>query len=308
MKSQAKRFGFWRSTFPNQLGNLCLLLFIFLAVQVLLFNVFDLNIFDPDDFKSTDERIPALGTRRVVDAAGVLTQSEIDSLTAQIDAYEAATKGQMAVLLIKNLHGDAIEDFSLAVAEKWQIGWKGEDNGVLLLLSVEDREDRLEIGYGLEGVINDARAGDILRGMAYWLKEGFYAQAISYAVTSVSAFVRQENAPEAENVWRTEIGDDDESRSPYVSASEGPENTWFLVLVLGVLTITVCLLTAKLLIHPDAKKSAGLAFMLAVGWFALRILAASLRSSGGGGSSRGGSSRNGGGGGSFGGGGASGRW
>lgn len=308
MKSQAKRFGFWRSTFPNQLGNLCLLLFIFLAVQVLLFNVFDLNIFDPDDFKSTDERIPALGTRRVVDAAGVLTQSEIDSLTAQIDAYEAATKGQMAVLLIKNLHGDAIEDFSLAVAEKWQIGWKGEDNGVLLLLSVEDREDRLEIGYGLEGVINDARAGDILRGMAYWLKEGFYAQAISYAVASVSAFVRQENAPEAENVWRTEIGDDDESRSPYVSASEGPENTWFLVLVLGVLTITVCLLTAKLLIHPDAKKSAGLAFMLAVGWFALRILAASLRSSGGGGSSRGGSSRNGGGGGSFGGGGASGRW
>ena len=308
MKSQAKRFGFWRSTFPNQLGNLCLLLFIFLAVQVLLFNVFDLNIFDPDDFKSTDERIPALGTRRVVDEAGVLTQSEIDSLTAQIDAYEAATKGQMAVLLIKNLHGDAIEDFSLAVAEKWQIGWTGEDNGVLLLLSVEDREDRLEIGYGLEGVINDARAGDILRGMAYWLKEGFYAQAISYAVTSVSAFVRQENAPEAENVWRTEIGDDDESRSPYVSASEGPENTWFLVLVLGVLTITVCLLTAKLLIHPDAKKSAGLAFMLAVGWFALRILAASLRSSGGGGSSRGGSSRNGGGGGSFGGGGASGRW
>lgn len=308
MKSQAKRFGFWRSTFPNQLGNLCLLLFIFLAVQVLLFNVFDLNIFDPDDFKSTDERIPALGTRRVVDEAGVLTQSEIDSLTAQIDAYEAATKGQMAVLLIKNLHGDAIEDFSLAVAEKWQIGWKGEDNGVLLLLSVEDREDRLEIGYGLEGVINDARAGDILRGMAYWLKEGFYAQAISYAVASVSAFVRQENAPEAENVWRTEIGDDDESRSPYVSASEGPENTWFLVLVLGVLTITVCLLTAKLLIHPDAKKSAGLAFMLAVGWFALRILAASLRSSGGGGSSRGGSSRNGGGGGSFGGGGASGRW
>ncbi len=301
------RIGFWRSGFPNLLGHLCLCLLIFLAVQLLLFKVFDLNIFDPDDFKSANARISELGTRRVVDEAGVLKQSEIDALTAQIDAYEAATKGQMAVLLIKTLHGDAIEDFSLAVAEKWKIGWKGEDNGVLLLLSVEDRESRLEIGYGLEGVINDARAGDILRGMAPCLKGGFYAQAISYAVASVSAFVRHENAPETEDIWRTKIGDDDEARKPYVPASMGPENTWFLVFVLGILTITICLLTAKLLIHPDAKKSAALAFMLAFGWFALRILAAALRSSGGGGRG-GGRSRSGGGGGSFGGGGASGRW
>ena len=299
------RIGFWRSGFPNLLGHLCLGLLIFLAVQLLLFQIFDLNIFDPDDFKSNSARIPELGTRRVVDEAGVLTQSEIDALTAQIDAYEAETKGQMAVLIIKTLHGDPIEEFSMAVAEKWKIGRRGEDDGVLLLLAVEDRESRLEIGYGLEGVINDARAGDILRGMAPCLKGGFYAQAISYAVASVSAFVRHEDAPEAENIWRTKIGDDDEARKPYVPASMGPEDTWFLVFVLGILTIAVSLLTAKLLIHPDAKKSAALAFMLAFGWFALRILAASLRSSGGGGGRGGGRSRSGGGGGRFGGGGAS---
>ena len=296
--------GFWRSVFPNQLGNLCFIVFLLGLVLFGLYAFFQINVFDPDEFKSTDERIPALGTRRVVDEAGVLTQSEIDALTAQIDAYEAATKGQMAVLIIKTLHGDPIEDFSLAVAEKWKIGRRGEDNGVLLLMAIDDRVSRLEIGYGLEGVINDARAGDILRGMSlYWPA---YAQEISYAVASVSAFVRHEDAPEAGNFWRTTIGDDEEARKPYVS-SKGPEDTWFLVFVLGVLTLTISLLMAKLLIHPDAKKSAALAFMLAFGWIALRILLAALRSSGRGGSG-GGRSRSGGGGGSFGGGGATGRW
>ncbi len=303
MRSKGRRFGFWRSTFPNQLGNLCLLLFILLVAQFALFTVFDLNIFDPDDFRSTDERIPALGTRRVVDEAGVLTQPEIDSLTAQIDAYEAASKAQMAVFIIQSLHGDAIEEFSLAVAEKWQIGWSGEDNGVLLLLSIGDRENRLEIGYGLEGVINDARAGDILRDMAPYLRQGKYAQAISLAIGRVSAFVLHENGPETP----AETEDDEEFEEYY--ASSGPEETWYLVFSLGILIIAISLLTAKILIHPDAKKSIGLAIMLVIGWVALRILILALRSSGrSGGSSGGGSSRSGGGGGGFGGGGASGKW
>ena len=296
------RIGFWRSGFPNLLGNLCLVLFIFLVVQFVLFAVFECNIFDPDDFKSTDARIPDLGTRRVVDEAGVLTQSEIDALTAQIDAYEAASKAQMAVLLIKSLHGDILEDFSLAVAEKWKIGMKGEDNGVLLLLAIDDHRSRLEIGYGLECVINDARAGDILRDMAPYLRKEQYAKAISFAVGKVSAFVLHENGPEAPA--DTEDDEDGEIHS----ASSGPEDTWFLIFALGILTITVSLITAKILIHPDAKRSIGLVIMLAVGWLVIRILILMFRSGGSGGGSGGGSSRSGGGGGSFGGGGASGRW
>ena len=302
MRRKGRHFGFWESTFPNQLGNLCFIIFLIGLALFVLHAAFDLNVFDPDDFKSTDERIPALGTRRVVDEAGVLTQIEIDSLTAQIDAYEAASKGQMAVFITRSLHGDAIEDFSLAVAEKWQIGWRGEDNGVLLLLAMDDHESRLEIGYGLEGVINDARAGDILRDMAPYLRHVEYAQAISFAIASVSAFVLHENGPEA--LSETE---DDEETGTY-STSSGPEDTWFLVFGLGILIIAISLLTAKILIHPEARKSIGLAIMLVIGWVALRILILALRSSGRGGSSSGGSSRSGGGGGSFGGGGASGKW
>ena len=128
--------GFWDSVFPNQLGNLCFLVFLIGLVLFGLYALFEVNVFDPNEFKSTEERIPALGTRRVVDESGVLTSGEINKLTRQIDAFEAASGGQMAVLLIRSLYGDAVEDFSLAVAEKWKIGWKGKDNGVLLVLAM----------------------------------------------------------------------------------------------------------------------------------------------------------------------------
>ncbi len=307
MRSKAKRFGFWESVFPNQLGNLCFVLFLIGMALFVLHAAFDLNVFDPDDFKSTDERIPALGTRRVVDDAGVLTQSEIDALTAQIDAYEAASKGQMAVCIVQSLHGDAIEDFSLAVAEKWQIGWRGEDNGVLLLLAMDEHENRLEIGYGLEGVINDARAGDILRNMAPFLRQGKYAQAISFAIASVSAFILNENGPEKP------AADEDEDEEEYdgytASAGNDAEGVLFCVIAILIVLELIGTIVARLMIHPDVKKSVGLVAMIIILRILLEVLKGMARGGGRGGSrGGGGSSRSGGGGGSFGGGGASGRW
>lgn len=307
MTKKTNGVGFWHSGFPNQLGNLCFIAFWIGLVLFILHVGFDLNVFDPNCFKSTDARIPDLGTRRVVDQAGVLTSDEIDMLTRRIDAFEAASGGQMAVLLIRSLYGDAVEDYSLAVAEKWKIGWKGQDNGVLLLLAMEDRRSRLEIGYGLEGVINDARAGDILRDMAPYMRKGEYANAISFVIASVESFILHENAPEAPK--------DEQEDEEYVSAPDipnGPLDT--LLLVMGFLIMFEILGTilAGSMISPAVKKSIGLIAMIFIGKFLLEVFIAALKSSlrggGGGGSRGGGSSRSGGGGGSFGGGGASGRW
>ena len=308
MRSNRKQFGFWESTFPNQLGNLCFIIFLIGLALFVLHAAFDLNVFDPDDFKSTDERIPALGTRRVVDEAGVLTQEEITSLTARIDAYEDVSKGQMAVFIIRSLHGDAIEDFSLAVAEKWKIGWRGEDNGVLLLLSIEDRENRLEIGYGLEGVINDARAGDILRGMAPYMRKAQYEKAISFVIASVAAFVLNENGPA--KPAGTDVEEDDEEDDGYTSSTTGNDADGVLFCVIAILIVLELIgtIVARLMIHPDVKKSVGLIAMIIVLRILLEVLKGMARGGGRGGSGRGGSSRSGGGGGSFGGGGASGRW
>ena len=297
--------GFWYSVFPNQLGNLCFLVFLIGLVLFGLYALFEVNVFDPNEFKSTEERIPALGTRRVVDESGVLTSGEIEKLTRQIDAFEAASGGQMAVLLIRSLYGDAVEDFSLAVAEKWKIGWKGKDNGVLLLLAMEDRRSRLEIGYGYEGVINDARAGDILRNMAPFMRKGEYEKAVSYAISSVSAFVLDENAPEAPK------DDPDDDSEVSVSIPNGPEDLLFTIIAICIAFELLGTILASGLIAPWVKKSFGLVAMIVIGKFLWEVFLAALRSGlrgGGGGSGGGGRSRSGGGGGGFGGGGASGRW
>lgn len=297
--------GFWRSVFPNQLGNLCFVLFLVGLALVVAYAAFDLNVFDPNCFKSTDDRIPELGTRRVVDEAGVLTQDEINALTAQIDVYEAASGGQMAVLIIRSLYGDAVEDFSLAVAEKWKIGWQGKDNGVLLLLAMDDRESRLEIGYGLEGVINDARSGDILRDMAPYMRKGEYAQAISFVISSVSAFVLHENGPDAPGE-----DDEEEEESDGTSAStlNPAEDTLFSLIGLLIFIQIFGTILARSMIHPSVKRSIGLAFMIGLGLLILQSFLAALKGGGSGGGRGGGSSRSGGGGGGFGGGGASGKW
>ena len=304
-KSHGRRFGFWESVFPNQLGNLCF--FIFLISLLLFFlGSMGLNVFDPDCFKSTDARIPELGTRRVVDDIGVLTQNEVDALTARIDEYEAASHGQMAVLLIRSLHGDAIEEFSLAVAEKWKIGRRGEDNGVLLLLAMEDRESRLEIGYGLEGVINDARAGDILRDIIPFMRNEQYARAISFVVDSVSALVLHENGPEAPGET---LDDEDIGEEPRADLPKGPDEIMAMFVLICILIEIFGTVFARIMIHPDVKKSVGLVVMICIGRLILESLIAALKGGGSGGGSRGGgSSRSGGGGGGFGGGGASGRW
>lgn len=302
MTGKAKRFGFWDCLFPKQLGNLCFILFLICLAIFVLYAVFDRNVFDPDAFKSRDARIPELGTRRVVDESGVLTQGEIGALTSRIDAYEAASGGQMAVLLIRTLYGDALEDFSLAVAEKWKIGWKGEDNGVLLLLVMDDRRSRLEIGYGLEGVINDARAGDILRAIVPFMQNGQYANAISFVIDSVSAFVLHENAPEA-----PDDDSEDDGSGARRSIPDGPLNTLSLVIAVSVIFMTIGTIAAYIMIHPDASPSFGMIAMFYIGKILLEILMAMLRSGGRGGGGRSGG-RSGGGGGGFGGGGASGRW
>ena len=100
---------------------------------------------------------------RVVDDAQVLDSGTIASLDQKLKAHEAKTGHQVAVLTIPSLDGEAIEDFSLKVARTWQLGQKGKNDGVLLLIVRDDRKLRIEVGYGLEGSLPDALCGRIIR-------------------------------------------------------------------------------------------------------------------------------------------------
>jgi uncharacterized protein len=106
--------------------------------------------------------VPPL-TGRVVDLAHVLPTSTVESLTARLAAHEAQSSNQAAVLIIPSLEGLSLEEFSHRVATTWKLGQKGTDNGVLLLVAIGERKVRIEVGYGLEGVLTDARSAQIIR-------------------------------------------------------------------------------------------------------------------------------------------------
>jgi uncharacterized protein len=106
--------------------------------------------------------VPPL-TGRVVDLAHVLPAATVDSLTAKLKAHEDTTGNQVAVLVLPSLEEESLESFSHRVATTWTLGQKGTDNGVLLLVAIKERKIRLEVGYGLEGVLTDARSAQIIR-------------------------------------------------------------------------------------------------------------------------------------------------
>jgi uncharacterized protein len=100
---------------------------------------------------------------RVNDLAGLLPAERARALEERLARFEKETGHQIAMLTIASLEGEDLEGFSIRVAEKWKIGKKGFDNGAILLIAKNDRKLRIEVGYGLEGVLPDAIASRIVR-------------------------------------------------------------------------------------------------------------------------------------------------
>ena len=122
----------------------------------LLLAVFSLPIFSLE--------VPAW-TGPVNDLAQVMTDQQRQELTDYLTNLNNQTGIQMAVLTVPSLEGDSIEDFSFRTASAWKLGQEKEDNGALLVVSEGDRELRIEVGYGLEGLLTDAKSGLIIRNV-----------------------------------------------------------------------------------------------------------------------------------------------
>ncbi len=123
--------------------------------------------------------IPELWGQRVHDDAHILQQSTIDQLEKRLKSYEDSTSNQIAILIVQSLDGSPIEEYSIRVAEKWKLGQKGKDNGVLLILAVDYHKIRIEVGQGLEGVLTDALSSRIIRNeIAPALRRGDYDDGV----------------------------------------------------------------------------------------------------------------------------------
>ncbi len=118
----------------------------------------------------------------VNDYAHVLSAERASALEARLSDYETRTHHQFALLTIASLAGGSIEDFGIRVAEQWKLGHKGVDDGLILIIAPADHKMRVEVGYGLEGVIPDAIAARVVREvLAPSFRQGDFAGGIDAA-------------------------------------------------------------------------------------------------------------------------------
>jgi uncharacterized protein len=144
--------------------------------------------------------VPQL-TGRVVDQTGTLSSGDIASLSQTLKDLETRKGSQIAVLIVPTTDGEAIEQFSLRVAEAWKIGRKKVDDGALLVIAKNDRHLRIEVGYGLEGALTDVTTKRIIdEVITPKFKGGDFAGGISAGVNRMIGIINGEKLPEPEPV------------------------------------------------------------------------------------------------------------
>ncbi len=217
----------------------------------------------------------------VEDKAGIINHTIKERLNAHLKELEQKTGAQVVVLTVKSTEGMPIEQFAFNLASKWQLGQKGKDNGLLIVIAKEDRAYRFEVGYGLESILPDSLCGTIGRELIIPnFRKGDYGKGIFEATIAIISTIAKENGVEITGIPYAERVS---SISPFLVS---------LYLLFAIIIIFYILL--------QRRYYTGRYWWAGPGAFG----GSSFRSSGG----FGGGGFGGGGGGSFGGGGASGRW
>lgn len=140
--------------------------------------------------------LPPPQGRLVNDFAGLLSPQAEAQLEARLIQLEKDTAAEVTVVTIVALGDESIESYAEALFQKWGIGKKGADNGVLFIMALEERKMRIEVGYGLEGVLTDGRAGRILdKEVVPHFREGKYETGIINGVAAIEDYVRKGSPP-----------------------------------------------------------------------------------------------------------------
>jgi uncharacterized protein len=139
--------------------------------------------------------VPPL-TARVTDVTGTLTAQQRAALEERLAAFEARKGSQIAVLIVPTTQPETIEQFGIRAADAWKIGRQGVDDGALLLVALKDRTLRIEVGYGLEGALPDARAKRIIEDyIVPRFKAGDFFGGIDAGVSRMMSVIEGEPLP-----------------------------------------------------------------------------------------------------------------
>ncbi len=130
---------------------------------------------------------------RVTDLAGLISPGAEQTLNTRLAELERSDSTQITVLTIPSLEGDSMADFGIRVADAWKVGQKGTDNGAILIVSKADRKIRIEVGYGLEGVLTDLLSSQIIANViGPRFKTGDFDGGFLDGVTAMTGAVRGE--------------------------------------------------------------------------------------------------------------------
>lgn len=144
------------------------------------------------DGRATAERpecapVPAIALAgRVTDGAGIFSASDERRLDARLADYERRTRHQM-VVLTTGLSGIPIETFATCTGNRWGIGRAKEDDGILILVAPSERQARIATGLGMEKILTDAKAAEVIQVMMPHFSEGDYAGGVDTAITAIAA-------------------------------------------------------------------------------------------------------------------------
>ena len=241
---------------------------------------------------SAEVVVPDRPLNHVVDLAGIIDANFEDGLNRYLLELEQKTTAQMVILTVKDLEGEDIFDASLSIAhDKWKLGQKGKDNGVLLMISLNDRKYWTQVGYGLEGVLPDSLTGSIGRQfLVPYFKKGDYSTGITAAAIAMINEIAADAGVEIIGMPKLR----GRSSNQYGGAQRRkltlPEKIFSVLFFIGLIYLFIK--------HPRL-------FML---FLMMSMMGGGRRSGWSGGGGFGGGSFGGGGGGGFGGGGAGGGW
>ena len=151
--------------------------------------------------------VPSL-TSPIVDNANLISDGVEQNINNQLQELSNSTGIQLAVLTIPTLEDEVLESYSMKVAETWKLGSAEKDTGVLLLIALEERSIRIEVGYGLEGVLTDTKCGLIIRNViAPEFRNGNYQAGIVNAVNNMVGLVKGDESLVSKKVLNESSGD-----------------------------------------------------------------------------------------------------
>jgi uncharacterized protein len=172
----------------------------------------------------------------VTDLAHVITPATKDQLETLCAEVQQKTGAQIAVVTVDSLNGETKEDYAADLYKHFGVGSKQSNRGVLLLVAPKERQYRIEVGYGLEPVINDARAGDIGREMVPYLQQQNYSAAIQLATTRLAQLIAADKGVQLNGVPANQ------ARAP---ASQMPSWVPWLVIVIIFLVVRAIMRSAR---------------------------------------------------------------